>query len=188
MLSPDLLVLALIAGLVGAMTNLTVAFVAGVGLGVVVEVLNWNITNPATVELILFALLLVVLLLRVAGLQKGIRKDDRSTWLHGAADLRRRTDAFRRRVGASGVGVLVVVVVLLPLVLSPGRSFLLSRICIYAVVALSLQVLTGWAGQVSLGQFGLVAVGAIMAARPRRQRAARAAPARTPVRSPRWWR
>jgi branched-chain amino acid transport system permease protein len=33
------------------------------------------------------------------------------------------------------------------------------------VIALSLTVLTGWAGQVSLGQFGLVAVGAILAAR-----------------------
>ena len=45
------------------------------------------------------------------------------------------------------------------------RSFLLARVCIYAVVALSLTILTGWAGQVSLGQFGLVAVGAICAAR-----------------------
>jgi ABC-type branched-subunit amino acid transport system permease subunit len=41
-----------------------------------------------------------------------------------------------------------------------GRSFLMSQICIYGVIALSLTVLTGWAGQVSLGQFGLVAVGA----------------------------
>lgn len=163
-LSPDLLVLALIAGLVGAMFNLTAAFVAGIGLGVVVEVLNWNIPNPATVELILFALLLLVLLLRVAGLQKGSRIGERSTWLSGSADLRRRADRLRERVGTSGVVLAVVVVGLLPLVISTGRSFLLSQICIYAVIALSLTVLTGWAGQVSLGQFGLVAVGAIMAA------------------------
>ena len=45
-----------------------------------------------------------------------------------------------------------------------ATSFLMSQICIYAVIALSLTVLTGWAGQVSLGQFGLVAVGAIVAA------------------------
>jgi branched-chain amino acid transport system permease protein len=37
-------------------------------------------------------------------------------------------------------------------------------VCIYAVIALSLTVLTGWGGQVSLGQFGLVAVGADVAA------------------------
>ena len=58
----------------------------------------------------------------------------------------------------------MVVAALLPLVVSTGRSFLMSQICIYAVIALSLTVLTGWAGQVSLGQFGLVAVGALMAA------------------------
>ena len=164
-LSPDLLVLALIAGLVGAMFNLTAAFVAGIGLGIAVEILNWNIPNPATVELILFALLLVVLLVRVAGLQKGSRTGERSTWLHGSADLRRRADAVRERIGTTGVVAAVVIVALLPFVISTGKSFLLSQICIYGVIALSLTVLTGWAGQVSLGQFGLVAVGAIMAAR-----------------------
>ena len=45
-----------------------------------------------------------------------------------------------------------------------GNTFLFSQVCIYAVIALSLTVLTGWAGQVSLGQFALVAVGALMAA------------------------
>jgi len=163
-LSPDLLVLALIAGLVGAMFNLTVAFVAGIGLGVVVELLNWNIANPATVELILFGILLLVLLVRVAALQKGARSGERSTWLSGAADFRRRAGQLRERVGNAGVLATVVIVALLPFVISTGRSFLLSQICIYGVVALSLTVLTGWAGQVSLGQFGLVAVGAIMAA------------------------
>ena len=40
----------------------------------------------------------------------------------------------------------LVVVVLLPFVISTGRSFLLSQVCIFAVIALSLTVLTGWAG------------------------------------------
>jgi ABC-type branched-subunit amino acid transport system permease subunit len=53
-----------------------------------------------------------------------------------------------------------VVVGLLPLVVSTGQSYIISQMCAYGVIALSLTVLTGWAGQVSLGQFGLVAVGA----------------------------
>ena len=52
----------------------------------------------------------------------------------------------------------------LPFVLNVGNNYLFSQVCIYAVIALSLTVLTGWAGQVSLGQFGLVAVGALVAA------------------------
>ncbi len=164
-LSPDLLVLALIAGLVGAMVNLTAAFVAGIGLGIVVEALNWKITNPATVELILFghpprgAAAASRRTAEVAAASGSARR-----WLQGSADFRRRADAFRERVGASGVVFVVVLVVLLPFFISTGRSFLLSQICIYGVIALSLTVLTGWAGQVSLGQFGLVAVGSIMAA------------------------
>jgi ABC-type branched-subunit amino acid transport system permease subunit len=62
------------------------------------------------------------------------------------------------------VGVVILLAALAPLVLSTGRTYLLSQICIYAMIALSMTVLTGWAGQVSLGQFGLVAVGALLAA------------------------
>lgn len=163
-LSPDLLLFALTAALVGAMVNLTVAFVAGIGVGIVYEVLSWNISSTASVQTIMFALLLVVLLVRVAALRKGARTEERSTWLHGAATVRRVTDPLRARVGNAGIATTVVVVALLPLVLTVGKSYLLSQICIFGVIALSLTVLTGWAGQVSLGQFGLVAVGAVMAA------------------------
>jgi ABC-type branched-subunit amino acid transport system permease subunit len=163
-LSPDLLLFALTAALVGAMVNLTVAFVAGIGVGIVYEVLSWNISSTASVQTIMFALLLVVLLVRVAALRKGARTEERSTWLHGAATVRHVTDPLRTRVSGIGITATVVVVALLPFVLTVGKSYLLSQICIYGVIALSLTVLTGWAGQVSLGQFGLVAVGAVMAA------------------------
>ena len=163
-LSPDLLLFALTAALIGAMVNLTVSFVAGIGVGVIYEILVWNISSTASVQTIMFALLLAVLLVRVAALRRGSRTEERSTWLQGSASMRRANDALRSRVGATGVVAIVVLAALLPLVISTGRSYLLSQICIFGVIALSLTVLTGWAGQVSLGQFGLVAVGAVMAA------------------------
>jgi ABC-type branched-subunit amino acid transport system permease subunit len=163
-LSPDLLVYALTAALIGAMINLTVAFLAGVGMGVFLELLQWNVASPAKQQLIIFILVMVVLLVRVGALRKGARTGDRSTWEHGAATTVRATaDLLRRRVSSSGVWLVVAVAALLPLVLSVGNDFLMSQICIYAVIALSLTMLTGWAGQVSLGQFGLVAVGALVA-------------------------
>jgi ABC-type branched-subunit amino acid transport system permease subunit len=167
-LSPGLLLLALLAALLGAMVSLPVAFAAGIGVGIVQELLQWNITNPstgsATVELILFVLLQGALLVRAASLQKGTRTAERSLWMSGTAMFRRSHGMLRDRVGTTGVVLTVAVAACLPLVLNVGRSFLMSQICIYAVIALSLTVLTGWAGQVSLGQFGLVAVGAVMAA------------------------
>jgi len=163
-LSPGLLVLALLAALIGAMVSLPVAFVAGIGVGIVQDLLQWNINNPtsgsATVELILFVLLLLALLVRAASLQKGSRTAERSSWTTGTLAFRQATVGLRKRVGTSGVLLTVAAAALLPLVLSVGRTFLMSQICIYGVIALSLTVLTGWAGQVSLGQFGLVAVGA----------------------------
>ena len=165
-LSPGLLLLALLAAILGAMVSLPVAFLAGIGVGVVQEVLRWNITNPssgsATVELILFVLLQLALLARAASLQKG-RGFDRPLWSMGTAAFRIHVEGLRKAVGQSGVAVAFAVAVLLPLLVSVGHSYLMSQVCIYAVIALSLTVLTGWAGQVSLGQFGLVAVGTDLA-------------------------
>ncbi|HEV7536290.1 MAG TPA: branched-chain amino acid ABC transporter permease, partial [Acidimicrobiia bacterium] len=50
-----------------------------------------------------------------------------------------------------------------PFVTSTGQTNLGGIIALNAIVALSLVVLTGWAGQVSLGQFAFVAVGAVVA-------------------------
>ena len=56
----------------------------------------------------------------------------------------------------------VLFVVLFPFVASTGRIVLAGVIIIHAITVLSLVVLTGWAGQVSLGQFALVAVGSVV--------------------------
>ena len=60
---------------------------------------------------------------------------------------------------------LAVVAVLLavPAFLSPSRTNLAATILVFAIVGLSLVVLTGWAGQVSLGQMAFVGVGAAVA-------------------------
>jgi ABC-type branched-subunit amino acid transport system permease subunit len=163
-LSPDLLLFALTAALVGAMVNLTVAFVAGIGVGVLYELLQWNISSTANQQLVLFIVLLVILVIRVRALRKGSRTGEQSTWQHGASTVRASVDALRNRVSVSGSWLAALGAVALPLVLNVGNNYLFSQVCIYAVIALSLTVLTGWAGQVSLGQFGLVAVGALVAA------------------------
>jgi ABC-type branched-subunit amino acid transport system permease subunit len=163
-LSPDLLLFALTAALVGAMINLTVAFAAGIGVGVLYELLQWNVSSTANQQLVLFLVLLVVLVVRVRALRKDSRSAERSTWQHGATTVKAHVDALRRRVSVSGMWAAGLGAAVLPLLLNVGNNYLFSQVCIYAVIALSLTVLTGWAGQVSLGQFGLVAVGALLAA------------------------
>ncbi len=42
-----------------------------------------------------------------------------------------------------------------------SQQFLFSQVFIYAIAALSVTMLTGWAGQLSLGKFALVGLGAM---------------------------
>jgi branched-chain amino acid transport system permease protein len=163
-LSPDLLLVALTAAIVGAMSNLTVAFVASIALGVIEEIVHFNVESTATIQLIMFGILLLVLLVRVRTLQRRSRTEERATW--DLATVTVTPPSTRRlRLRGAGLAVVLVVAAVLPLLIDAAHLYLLPRICIFAVVALSLTILTGWAGQVSLGQFGLVAIGAVMAAR-----------------------
>jgi branched-chain amino acid transport system permease protein len=59
------------------------------------------------------------------------------------------------------VGALIAVAI--PFVVSGPDLPLLILLPIYGIIAVSLVVLTGWAGQISLGQFGLVGAGAAAA-------------------------
>ena len=60
-----------------------------------------------------------------------------------------------------GVLALVVAVVVPLVVTAPSRHFLYARVLLFALIALSLVVLTGWSGQVSLGQAAFAGIGAL---------------------------
>jgi branched-chain amino acid transport system permease protein len=66
---------------------------------------------------------------------------------------------FRWVVG----GVLLVFAGFVPFIFGAGTTSQMQSILLLGVVALSLVVLTGWAGQVSLGQYAFVAIGAVVA-------------------------
>ena len=55
--------------------------------------------------------------------------------------------------------------ILLPLLITqPSRHLLYATIACFAICGLSLIVLTGWAGQLSLGQMAFAGFGALVAA------------------------
>lgn len=61
------------------------------------------------------------------------------------------------------LGVVVIVLGFLPFLVNAGTVSTLQGLFLLAIVALSLVVLTGWAGQVSFGQYAFVAIGAVVA-------------------------
>ena len=62
------------------------------------------------------------------------------------------------------LAALVMSVVLLPVVLSVDYVLKASALICFAIIGMSLVVLTGWAGQISLGQMAIVGMGAAVSA------------------------
>ena len=65
------------------------------------------------------------------------------------------------RLALIGLGLLIVLV--FPFVVSTGPQVLAGVVALNTIAVLSLVILTGWAGQVSLGQYAFVTVGAVVA-------------------------
>ena len=59
-----------------------------------------------------------------------------------------------------GVALVVALVLGAPWIVTDTNTGLLAVAVIYAIVGVSLVILTGWAGQISLGQFAISGVGA----------------------------
>jgi ABC-type branched-subunit amino acid transport system ATPase component/ABC-type branched-subunit amino acid transport system permease subunit len=154
-LGPSLLLRALAAALVGRFVSLPLTLAGGVAIGVFEAQAFINVP-PGTVDALLFV---VVALLMLARLQ-AVREGAAVTLSGGALPLSAWVGpGVRRAVGL----VLVALVVLLPLmVTSPSDQLLLSRVAVFALVAVSVVVVTGWSGQLSLCQFAFVGVGAVL--------------------------
>ena len=163
-----LLLRALAAALIGGMYSLPLALLGGVAIGIVESVLYTNVINtPSLISMVLFVLVLVLVLLR--GRAASQDDADEAPWSF-APRTRPIPEALRevwwvRHLSRVTALVALVVLVALPLVITRASSqFLYSRMLLFALVALSLTVLTGWAGQLSLGQFGFVGLGAFTTA------------------------
>jgi branched-chain amino acid transport system permease protein len=161
-LGPAILVRALAACVIGGMTNLPMIFAGAVTLGVVEQAIVWNTHETALVAPILFVVVLVVLLLQ--RVDRSNRSDGMSSW-QVVTDVRPIPPELSQqrevRWATRGLTALLVgVALVLPVVLSASRLDLVGVILVYAMVGVSLVVLTGWAGQVSLGAVAFLAIGA----------------------------
>jgi ABC-type branched-subunit amino acid transport system ATPase component/ABC-type branched-subunit amino acid transport system permease subunit len=161
-LGPALLLRALTAGLAGGLNRLPTTIFAGVGIGVVEAVLFASYpTDPGLVDAMLLAAVLVLLLGRSR------RSQDPSESIAYGIDVRAMPEHVRRhpvvrRLRRGSLLVVALVALLLPVVYSSSSQlFLLSRVPVYAMIGISIVVLTGWAGQLSLGQMAFAGVGAI---------------------------
>lgn len=166
-LSAGALVFALSALIIGRLDNLVAVAVTAVALRVLEKGVSATYPNEvARIYLVLAVVLLVVLALRKVSTR---RQDVDGVTLHAADEVRpvpaelRRVPIVRILRVAVPVGLFAIAAAL-PLVLPPSQEYKASTVAAYALIALSVVVLTGWAGQVSLGQMAFVAVGAAVGA------------------------
>ncbi len=156
---PALLLRALAAALFGRMTSLPLTLLGGVVVGVTEAVLlSNNSGNPGTADALLFVGVLLLVLVR----GKAALDSDSGAGLISRSAGTSVSDRSSRTARRAGIAAALTIGLCLPLLFdSPSQLFLLSRVPLYAVVALSVTVLIGWAGQLSLGQFAFVGLGAL---------------------------
>ncbi|MGH2685420.1 MAG: ABC transporter permease subunit [Actinomycetota bacterium] len=164
-LGPGLLLRALAAALVGGMVSLPLALAGGIAVGVVEAILFVNAGDPGAVDIVLFVAVLALVFLRRGRVWAG----ETGTWslspkVRPIPERLRQVWWVRRLPLLAGGGAFAAAA-LLPLVFDDSaRLFLFTRVALFAVIALSLTVLTGWAGQLSLGQYAFVGVGSFVTA------------------------
>lgn len=161
---PPLLVRALAPAVVGRMENLRTTFVAAVALGAVDQVAFFRTSDPAISTVVLFGVIFGGLLLQRRRAGPRAHGLEASTW-QAVREVRpvprELRDVPEVRVGfpALAAGAILALAVA-GAASSAFQASRLSLILIFAIVGVSLVVLTGWAGQISLGQMAFAAIGA----------------------------
>jgi len=157
---PALLLRAMTCAVVARMSDMPTALFAGVGLGVVEQLLLWNYPRSGLVEATLFVIILVALLVQR---RQGGRDEEKGSWAAVQA-LRPVPDALRRIWLVRNMAWLLAAVAvaagaLLPFVITNSLAVSFTGIYAFSIVGLSIGILTGLGGQLTLGQFAVAAIG-----------------------------
>ncbi len=164
-LGPSTLTRALAAAVIAGMVSFPRAFLAGIAIGIVQAVISFNyLDQPGLTDfLVLIAIVIAVYW------QSRQDRGETQTFAFGAKAKpipeRLRPIWWLRQIDRIGLVLLFIGAVVLPLIVTqPSRHLLYTSILAFSICALSLTVLTGWAGQLSLGQMAFAGVGALLTA------------------------
>lgn len=166
-IGPSVLLYGLAAAVIARMESLPTCVVAGMAIGIIDQSALFGTRRSSLAIAVMLVVILVALLVQrgrtVRALDAGL-----STWQAAKeyrpipAELRNVREVIMARGALANVVLFVTVV--LPLVLNEKYAGRFTIVLITAIVGVSLVILTGWAGQISLGHFGFAGLGAIVAA------------------------
>ncbi|HEX9682901.1 MAG TPA: ABC transporter permease [Acidimicrobiales bacterium] len=165
-IGPTLLLYGLGAAVIARMEHTPTAVVAGMFIGIVEGTVVFSVREPTLVSPIILVVIVIALLLQRGILSRAF-ESGASSWQASRdlrpipAELRDHPAVRRARVILATVGGLAVLAT--PWVVGDAQIDTASRVAIFSIIGVSLVVLTGWTGQISLGQFGIAGVGAAVA-------------------------
>jgi len=162
-----LLVAAIAAAAVGGFANMSLTLIGGVALGVVQEVIGGYLPSGTVLSSGLrpafpFVVLAVLLVSRRSFRPAGPIGDPLASCDPPPASLRPPSRMTEVALGSRAfAGLLVAVFIVITLLLVPGNwEFTLTQGLVFSIIFLSITLLTGMSGQISLCQASFAAVGA----------------------------
>jgi len=161
------LLIALSALVIGRLENLGTIAAAAVAL----KLLEFGVQSNADTPYLAYPIMagaMFAALLAQRGSSSRRDNDATSSW-RGAEEVRPlpehlATNPWVVTVKYTLLAAAAMFVLLLPRLLGVGNVIKASALLAFAIIGLSLVVLTGWAGQVSLGQMAIVGIGAAVSA------------------------
>ncbi len=164
---PTVLLPLLAAAVVARMESLPVAFGAAVGLGITEQLVHWNTPDQPSFIYVVYLVVIVAALLAQSGKLSRAQESGTSSWSSVTVlkpipeELRRIPEVlWTRRVLILAV---IAAFIFVPHMWGPSNQLLAGFAIVWAMIGVSLVVLTGWGGQMSLGQFGIAGVAAMVA-------------------------
>ena len=169
-LGPYLLMLTLGAAAFGAFVSLPAALGGGLLLGVVSQVVSRETSSASKAELAVFLLILAVVIVRGRAISRvfatqGATVEERPPVRVPESLRSSRLVRFHRVVLIGAAAIVALVLPNLPYFHTNGHRFLLTLVVMYALLAVALTMLVGWGGQVSMGHFAIVGLGAYLTGR-----------------------
>ncbi|HMG39987.1 MAG TPA: branched-chain amino acid ABC transporter permease/ATP-binding protein [Acidimicrobiales bacterium] len=157
-----LLLRALIVAMAARMRSIPIVILGGLALGMTESIVSVNLNrNIGVFNAFLFVGVLVLVLLLA---RAGTRQETGFTVGARRAPIPDRLQRNRWIGRLPGIGMLLFLVpaLVVPQVVTKSSELLIwTELLIVAMVAVSLSLLTGWAGQLSLGQFAFAGVGGL---------------------------
>lgn len=163
----DVFVRTMAAAVAGGLLLLPLAVAASFAIGTADQVFAHIFGSQAPLAAVL--LVFTVLLLLAQRARSGRAEREAGASWHASRELRPIPRQLRGvpavRFGLRALTAMTAIIALgYPWFMSPSQTNLGIVTMVYAMVGLSLLVLTGWAGQISLGQMAFAALGAWVAA------------------------